>query len=70
VEILLVKRPTIDFLLGYSDEAILEELKRIESTSGTDTVTKAQIKNIGRVIHSVIVTLCFSCNRGQRDTVG
>lgn len=48
-------RPEIDFLIEYNDQSMLAELRRIAEARGSDTVTKADIKNIGRVSHSALV---------------
>ena len=50
-----MKRPEIDFLIEYDDESLLAELRRITETTGSATVTKAELQNIGRVSHSAIV---------------
>jgi 5-methylcytosine-specific restriction endonuclease McrA len=51
----VMQRPEIDFLTEYDDQSLLTELKRIAEATGSDTVTKADIKRIGRVSHSAIV---------------
>jgi len=50
-----MKRPEIDFLVSYDDESLLAELKRIAGVTGSGTVTKEDIKCIGRVSHSAVV---------------
>jgi hypothetical protein len=50
-----MKRPEIDFLVEYDDDSILGELRRIATQSGSNTVTKADIKRHGRVSHSAVV---------------
>jgi replication-associated recombination protein RarA len=49
-----MSRFTIDFLTDYSDEAILEELKRLASVYKSSTVTKAQIASSGRVSYALV----------------
>jgi hypothetical protein len=39
----------IDFLETYDDDSILSELKRIASSGGQDTMTKADIERVGHV---------------------
>jgi hypothetical protein len=50
-----MKRPEIDFLVEYDDQSLLAELRRIAEAQGTATVTKADIKSIGRVSYSAVV---------------
>lgn len=45
----------IDFLTEYDDASLLAELQRIAKAAGSDTVTKENIKQFGRVSHSAIV---------------
>jgi hypothetical protein len=45
----------IDFLETYDDDSVLSELKRIASSCGQDTVTKADIERVGRVSYSLVV---------------
>jgi hypothetical protein len=53
----------IDFLTEYDDASLLAELQRIAKTTGSDTVTKADIQRIGRVSHSAIVKRFRSLRR-------
>lgn len=48
-------RPEIDFLVEYDDQSMLGELRRIADLKRSDTVTKADLKSIGRVSHSALV---------------
>jgi hypothetical protein len=48
-------RLEIDFLTEYDDASLLTELRRVATATGSDTVTKADLKRIGRVSHSAIV---------------
>lgn len=50
-----MKQPVIDFLAEYDDESVFGELRRIAQATGSDTVTKAQLKTIGRVSHATVV---------------
>jgi hypothetical protein len=50
-----MKKPEIDFLVEYDDESILAELRRIAKAMGSDTVTKADLRRLGRVSHSAVV---------------
>ena len=50
-----MKRPEIDFLAEYDDESLLAELRRIAEATGSGTVTKSDIKRIGRVSHLAVV---------------
>lgn len=50
-----MKRPVIDFLVQYDDESILAELRRIAQVTGSETITKVDIQNIGRVSYSAVV---------------
>ncbi|MFZ0338760.1 MAG: HNH endonuclease [Terracidiphilus sp.] len=50
-----MSRLEIDFLLEYDDESMLAELRRIAQVIGSDTVTNADLKRVGRVSHSAIV---------------
>ncbi|MGA3264393.1 MAG: HNH endonuclease [Terracidiphilus sp.] len=50
-----MRRPEIDFLVEYDDQSLLAELRRIAEARGSTTVTKADIKSIGRVSHSAVV---------------
>ncbi len=56
-------RLEIDFLTEYDDASLLAELQRIAKAAGSDTVTKADIKRIGRVSHSAIVRRFGSLRR-------
>jgi len=47
-------RLDIDFLTEY-DASLLAELRRVATATGSDTVTKADLKRIGRVSHSAVV---------------
>ena len=49
-----MKKPEIDFLANYDDESLLAELRRIATVKGSNTVTKEDIKTLGRMSHSVI----------------
>ena len=44
----------IDFLGEYSDESIAEELKRIATSLGKDTVSKRDIEKHGKLSYSVV----------------
>lgn len=44
----------IDFLADYSDESIVEELKRISKSLGKDSVSKDDIETYGRLSYSVV----------------
>lgn len=48
-------RPEIDFLVEYDDQSLLAELRRIAEARGSATVTKSDIKSIGRVSYSAVV---------------
>jgi hypothetical protein len=61
-------RLEIDFLTEYDDASLLAELQRIAKTTGSDTVTKADIKRIGRVSHSAIVRRFGSLRRALQLT--
>jgi hypothetical protein len=50
-----MKKPEIDFLVEHDDQSILAELRRVAKTTASDTVTKADLKRIGRVSHSAVV---------------
>jgi hypothetical protein len=50
-----MKKPEIDFLVEYDDQSMLAELRRVAEATNSDTVTKADLKRIGRVSHSTIV---------------
>jgi hypothetical protein len=50
-----MQRPQIDFLVEYDDESLLAELRRIANVKHSDTVTKADLKGLGRVSHSAVV---------------
>jgi hypothetical protein len=50
-----MRRPEIDFLVEYDDQALLAELRRIADLKRADTVTKADLKSVGRVSHSALV---------------
>lgn len=56
-------RLEIDFLTEYDDAALIAELQRIAKAAGSDTVTKADIKRIGRISHSAIVRRFGSLRR-------
>ena len=45
----------IDFLTDYDDASLLAELQRIAKATGSETVTKKDLKRVGRVSHSAIV---------------
>lgn len=44
----------IDFLTDYDDASLLAELQRIAKITGSGTVTKRDLKRVGRVSHSTI----------------
>lgn len=48
-------RLEIDFLTDYDDQSLLAELRRVAEIAGSHTVTKAALKNFGRVSYSAIV---------------
>lgn len=48
-------RLKIDFLTDYDDASLLVELQRIAKVTGLGTVTKKDLKRVGRVSHSAIV---------------
>jgi HNH endonuclease/Homing endonuclease associated repeat len=48
-------RLEIDFLTEYDDASLLAELRRISEVTGSATVTKADIRKIGRVSHSTVI---------------
>lgn len=50
-----MRKPEIDFLVEYDDESILGELRRVAKITASDTVTKADLKRLGRVSHSAVV---------------
>jgi HNH endonuclease/Homing endonuclease associated repeat len=50
-----MRRPEIDFLVEYDDKSMLAELRRVADLKGADTVTKADLKSVGRVSHSALV---------------
>ena len=50
-----MKKPPIDFLVDYDDPSLLGELRRIAGITGAGTVTKVDLRNIGRVSHSAVV---------------
>jgi|SRR3990167_2317427 len=50
-----MKKPEIDFLVEYDDQSILAELRRVAKARASDTVTKADLKQFGRVSHSAVV---------------
>jgi hypothetical protein len=56
-------KPVIDFLVEYDDQSILAELRRIAQATGSNTVTKAQLKSLGRVSHSAVVRRFGSLRR-------
>lgn len=64
-----MKRPEIDFLVSYDDESLLADLKRIEKATGSGTVTKADIKSIGRVSYATVVKR-FGSLRKALDLAG
>ena len=53
----------IDFLTEYDDASLLAELQRIAKAAGSDTVTKEDINEFGRVSHSAIVKRFGSLRR-------
>ncbi len=48
-------KPQIDFLVEYDDQSLLAELRRVAAITGSDTVTKADLKRLGRVNPSTII---------------
>lgn len=58
-----MRRPEIDFLVEYDDESLLAELRRIAQITGSDTVTKADLKSMGRMSHSALVRRFGSLRR-------
>ena len=48
-------KPQIDFLVEYDDQSLLAELRRVAAITGSDTVTKADLKKFGRVDPSTII---------------
>ena len=58
-----MKRFAIDFLTDYDDETLLDELRRIARVTGSNTVTRAQINEVGRVSHSALVRRFGSLRR-------
>lgn len=50
-----MKKPEIDFLVEYDDQSILAELRRVAKATGSNTITKADLKRVGRVNHSTVV---------------
>jgi len=48
-------RLEIDFLTQYDDQSLLAELRRVAEVTGSHTVTKADLKKIGRVSHATLV---------------
>jgi hypothetical protein len=53
----------IDFLTEYDDASLLAELKRVAKATGSRTVTKADLKRIGRVSDSTIARRFGSLRR-------
>lgn len=45
----------IDFLTEYDEKSLLEELRRIASKTGSNSMTKADINRIGRFNYSVLI---------------
>ena len=64
-----MKRPQIAFLVEYDDQSMLTELRRIAEATGSSTVTKADLKSIGRVSHSALVRR-FGSLRHALDLAG
>ncbi|MBI3528204.1 MAG: HNH endonuclease [Betaproteobacteria bacterium] len=58
-----MKPLNIDFLTAYDDQSLLGELRRIAGATGSNTVTKADLKKIGRVSHSAVVRRFGSLRR-------
>jgi hypothetical protein len=56
-------RLEIDFLTDYDNASVLAELQRIAKVTNSETVTKADIKRVGRVSHSVVVRRFGSLRR-------
>lgn len=44
----------IDFLTDYDDASLLAELQRVAKVTGSGTVTKRDLKRVGRVSHATI----------------
>jgi hypothetical protein len=49
-----MQRLEIDFLTEYDDKSLLAELRRIAKVVGSDVITKAHIKRVGRVSYSAL----------------
>lgn len=58
-----MKRPDIDFLTEYDDQSLLAELRRVAAQLGSSTVTKADLKTIGRVSASTLTRRFGSLRR-------
>ena len=58
-----MKRLEIDFLPEYDDQSLLAEIGRIAKITGSNTVTTADLKRIGRVSHSALVRRFGSLRR-------
>jgi hypothetical protein len=56
-------RLEIDFLTEYDDESLLAELRRVAGATGSSTVTKADLKRLGRISHSALVRRVGSLRR-------
>ena len=64
-----MKKFELDFLESYDEKSILEELKRIASVTGKETVTKNYIQNFGRVSYETIYVR-FGCLRKALEKAG
>ncbi len=53
----------IDFLTDYDERSLLDELARIAKVTGSNSVTKADIENIGRFSYSVLIDRFGSLRR-------
>lgn len=56
-------RPEIDFLVDYTDAALLDELRRIAQITASGTVTTRDLKRIGRASPSTIIRRFGSLRR-------
>jgi hypothetical protein len=50
-----MNKPEIEFLVDYDDESLLAELRRVAAITGSGTVTKADLKRVGRVNPSTLI---------------
>ena len=56
-------KPQIDFLAEYDDASLLSELRRVAAETGSSTVTRADLKRIGRVSDSTLLRRFGSMRR-------